>query len=70
MYRTDPLINDANRDDDNDGVPLLWEWRYGYDPFTYDDHRHIDPECDGLNNYEEYLVSEWRSDPFSQGYLP
>lgn len=64
VYGTDPLMNDANRDDDNDGVPLLWEWRYGYDPLTYDDHRHIDPECDGLNNYEEYLVSAWHSDPF------
>jgi hypothetical protein len=64
VYGTDPLMNDANRDFDEDGIPLVWQWRYGYDPFGYDDHRHIDPDNDGLNNYEEYLVSAWRSDPF------
>ena len=63
-YRTDPFVNDATCDNDNDEVPLVWEWRYGYDPFTYDDHRNNDPDNDGLNNYEEYRVSAWQSDPF------
>jgi hypothetical protein len=64
VYETDPLINDANRDDDQDEIPLFWEWKYRYDPFRYDDHRDIDSENDGLTNYEEYLVAQWDSDPF------
>lgn len=35
-----------------------------YDPFIFDDHRNLDPDEDGLNNVEEYLTSQWRSDPF------
>ncbi len=64
VYGTDPFVNDVSRDDDEDGIPFFWEWRYGYDPFAYDDHRHMDLDNDGLNNYEEYLVSQWHSDPF------
>lgn len=64
VYCTDPLSNDADRDDDHDEVPLLWEWRYGFDPFVYEDHRHTDADDDGLTTYEEYLVSPWYSDPF------
>ena len=64
LYGTDPTVNDADRDDDADQVPLSWEWRYGYDPFTFDDHTTLDPDQDGLNNYEEYRVSLWDSDPY------
>ena len=64
VYLTDSLINDAYRDDDCDGIPLQWEWNYGFNPFHYDDHRQIDSENDGISNYEEYLLSQWNSDPF------
>jgi hypothetical protein len=37
-----------------------WE----YDPFVYNNHKELDPDADSLTNYEEYLVSEWYSDPF------
>jgi len=81
----DPLIDDRGRDDDNDGVPIEWEhkwghyfdWRYDhttqnytiehrwqYHPFEYNDFKNLDPDEDSINNYEEYLTSQWGSDPF------
>ena len=38
----------------------FWE----YDPFVYEDHENFDPDDDGLDNVEEYLTSQWGSDPF------
>lgn len=35
-----------------------------YDPFVADDHAGLDPDNDGLDNVEEFLTSEWGSDPF------
>jgi hypothetical protein len=35
-----------------------------YDPFTWEDHHNFDTDLDGLDNVEEYLTSEWGSDPF------
>ena len=35
-----------------------------YDPFTWEGHKNLDPDNDGLSNYEEYLTSQWGSDPF------
>jgi hypothetical protein len=81
VYKTDPTVNDAGRDDDHDGVPLEWEFKWGtildynyqtenwmfiwfYDPFVWEDHRNMDFDNDGLNNVEEYLTSEWGSDPY------
>ncbi len=81
VFGTDPTIDDTGRDDDNDGVPIEWEWKWGYkrsidyinwtyvhdweyDPFEWEDHKNLDPDGDGLTNYEEYLTSQWGSDPF------
>jgi hypothetical protein len=80
-YHTDPQVNDTGKDDDGDGVPIEWEFRWGtfidydyheqtwrfewiYDPFVWEDHSNLDPDNDGLNNVEEYLTSQWGSDPF------
>jgi len=35
-----------------------------YDPFRYENHEELDPDGDSLTNYEEYLTSEWGSNPF------
>jgi len=35
-----------------------------YNPFEFEQHNMSDIDDDGLNNVEEYLVSEWNSDPF------
>ena len=39
-----------------------WE----YNDSCWNDHAHIDADEDGLDNVEEYLTSQWGSDPFRQ----
>jgi hypothetical protein len=63
---TDPTVDDSKLDPDGDGIPTAWEWRWGYDPFTWDDHENLDPDLDGLNNLEEYQMANWYADPFIQ----
>jgi len=64
VYGTDPEVDNTGEDIDEDGVPIEWEHRWGYDPLTADNHAILDPENDGINNIEEYLTSQWYSDPF------
>ena len=40
------------------------EYFWFYDPFVADEHDELDPDNDGLTNVEEYLTSQWDSDPF------
>jgi len=61
---TSPLVDDSKLDPDNDGIPTYWEWRWGYDPLTWDDHNNLDPDVDGLSNIEEYKMAKWLADPF------
>jgi hypothetical protein len=63
---TDPRRDDTNRDPDGDGCPTAWEWKWGYDPFTWDDHEKLDPECDGIENIEEYQMEKWLANPYHQ----
>jgi len=63
---TDPFKEDGSEDPDKDGIPTSWEWFWGYDPFTPDNHSSLDPDLDGLDNIEEYMVSKWLSNPFHQ----
>ena len=80
VFGTDPTVDDRGRDDDGDGVPIEWEWKWGYymqrgyggglthawqyHPSIWEDHMNLDPDEDGLSNYEEYLTWQWGSDPF------
>lgn len=66
LYGTDPQVDDSETDFDNDNIPTWWEWKYDYDPFQYEDHKHIDDDNDGIDNNEEYLTSQWYSDPFTR----
>ena len=66
VINSDPRVNDLKLDPDNDGIPTAWEWRWGYDPNTWDDHMRLDPDIDGIENIEEYKLKKWFSDPFSQ----
>ena len=66
VYHTDPNASDYGKDYDNDGVPIQWEDKYGYDPFTPENHSTLDPDKDGIQNIEEYWMEEWHSDPFCQ----
>lgn len=80
-FGTDPETDDTGLDEDEDGIPIEWEYRWGhylqynwyndtwehvwfYHPFEWDDHANLDPDNDGLTNMEEYLTSQWGSDPF------
>ena len=63
---TDPTVDDSKLDPDGDGVPTAWEWKWGYDPFTWDDHENLDPDLDGIENIEEYEMASWYADPFIQ----
>jgi hypothetical protein len=54
----DGIIDDLDDDDDNDGMPDVWEIRYNLDPFGNDAGQ--DPDNDGISNLEEYQAG---SDP-------
>jgi len=64
MYHTDPLTDNRGEDTDNDGVPIEWEHRWGFNPLYWEDHQHFDPDGDSLTNVEEYRTSAFGSDPF------
>jgi hypothetical protein len=66
VYGTDPTVDNTGEDADNDDIPIEWEWKWGYDPFDKDNHYYLDPDNDGVDNLEEYYVSEWGSDPFRE----
>lgn len=63
---TDPCESNLNQDPDNDGIPTTWEWFWGYDPFTWDDHEHLDVDIDGIQNIEEYQMRNRFSNPYKQ----
>jgi len=50
----DGLGNNADLDDDNDGMPDTWEFQYGLDSLI--DDASEDPDGDGVNNLNEYLA--------------
>jgi hypothetical protein len=64
VYGTDPEINNLGQDLDNDKIPIEWEHRWGFSPIVWDDHEHLDPDGDSLNNSEEFLTYDFGSDPF------
>jgi hypothetical protein len=66
LIGTDPYADDTYLDPDNDGIPTSWEWKWGYDPHIWDDHTNLDPDIDGIENIEEYQMSKWFANPFSQ----
>ncbi|MBU0497271.1 MAG: hypothetical protein KKC68_06765 [Candidatus Thermoplasmatota archaeon] len=64
VYHTNPQENDADTDFDNDSIPTWWEHHWNYNPSLYDNHKQLDPDSDSLTNYEEYLVTDWGTDPY------
>jgi hypothetical protein len=61
---TDPTVDDRYTDHDGDGVSTYWEWRWGYDPRTWDDHAALDPDMDSITNSREYQLEKWFASPF------
>jgi len=64
VLETDPTYDDSKLDPDEDGIPTAWEWKWGYDPFKYDNHTTLDPDLDGLQNTEEYFLRKWLANPY------
>lgn len=51
-------------DSDVDGMPDVWEQKYGFDPYNRDDAR-LDRDADGFTNAEEYKAGTDPMDPKS-----
>jgi len=66
IYHTDPYKSDYGIDYDNDGVAIEWEDKYGYNPFSAENHSLLDPDNDGLSNLEEYYMRYNLSNPFAK----
>jgi len=64
VYQTDPEIDNTGDDTDADEIPIEWEHKWGYNPLIFNDHEKIDIDADSINNYEEYLTDDFRSDPY------
>jgi len=60
----DDQIKIPGNDTDNDGIPNWWEEEFNYDPLSWNDHKNLDPDKDGLSNFEECIAYEWGADPF------
>jgi hypothetical protein len=63
---TNPLVDDSVLDPDEDGIPTSWEYKWGYDPYIWNDHQNLDPDIDGIDNIEEFQMSEWFANPYQQ----
>jgi len=64
IYHLNATTDYTGYDPNHDGIPLTWDWKWGYDPFANDSHAAADPDNDGLNNTKELLVSQYGSDPY------
>ncbi|NQZ11126.1 MAG: M4 family metallopeptidase, partial [Algicola sp.] len=53
-------------DDDNDGIPNLWEEHYGFDKTSADD-ANLDGDHDGLTNLQEYQNRTWPDNSDTDG---
>ena len=63
-YETDPTFDNRGQDYNNDGIPIDWDWKWGFDPFSYDNQSKQDSDNDSISNFEEYLTKDFKSDPF------
>jgi len=66
ILHTNPRVDDSKQDPDKDGIPTSWEWKWGYDPFSHDNHTLLDPDIDGIQNIEEFYIEKYFSNPFQQ----
>lgn len=59
-------ITFVDLDTDADGAPDWWEIKWGYSATIWDDHQHLDPDNDSLNNIEECYMDQFGSNPFAK----
>ena len=53
-FNTDPKVDDTGRDDDNDGIPIEWEYKWGHEFYYYYDEQ----------THEYWIDHNWFYDPF------
>ena len=63
-YGTDPNFDNQGQDYNGDGIPIEWDWKWGFNPFLNDNNSNQDYDNDSISNYEEYLTQDFKSDPF------
>ena len=61
----DGIGNNADKDDDNDGMPDLWEIDFGLDPLVND--ADLDTDSDGVSNLREFKKG---TDPTDASSIP
>ncbi len=61
----DGIANNQDPDDDNDGMPDIWEVEYGLDPLNADDGQ--DADGDGFSNLVEY---QYQTSPTDNSSIP
>jgi hypothetical protein len=66
VYHLNGSTDYSNYDPNGDGIPITWDFKWGYDPFVHDNHSMADPDRDGLTNLEEYQMAKYYADPFHQ----
>ncbi len=64
-YEDEP-INFEGNDTDYDGLPDWWEQEFGYSIYVFNDHKNLDLDEDGLNNFEECYAYNWGANPFKK----
>ena len=64
VYHLDPNKDYTGYDPNHDGIPLTWDWKWGYNPFANDSHATLDPDNDSLNNLLESRMAAFGADPF------
>jgi len=64
LYHTNPTKDDKGKDHDDDGIPIEYEFFWGFDPFIWNDFENMDTDHDGLNGFEEYQMDSFHADPF------
>ncbi|MCX6665100.1 MAG: hypothetical protein NT038_03420 [Euryarchaeota archaeon] len=64
VLHVSPYDDNSKIDPNNDGIPISWDWKWGFNPFANDNHSKMDPDNDGLTNLQEYQMSNYFANPY------
>lgn len=66
VLHVSPYVDNSILDPNGDGIPISWDWKWGFNPFINDSHAQQDPDRDGLTNLQEYKMEKYFANPFHQ----
>ena len=66
FFEKDWSITFTELDSDGDIIPDSWEQKWGYSPYEWQDHAHLDPDGDALSNIHECYMDKYGSNPFKK----